>query len=154
MAPNFQRPDIPLPPDSITKGLGGSGQFHQIGEEYARYFIDLGGLEPGQTMLDLGCGCGRMAFPLTGYLTSGRYIGIDVDAAAIRWAQENITTRHPQFSFTRIDVHHVSYNPGGVMRSDTLTLPVDTCSIDLVDWQGSCVAIHTPQAGGGESLSG
>ena len=41
---------------------------------------------PGERVLDVGCGIGRMARPLAGYLTGdGSYDGFDVNREGIRW---------------------------------------------------------------------
>ncbi len=46
----------------------GDGNFKKIGEEFLWYFIKLGELKPNERVLDVGCGIGRMAAPLTKYL--------------------------------------------------------------------------------------
>jgi hypothetical protein len=48
----------------------GGGDFNQVGEEYLRYFVELGGLHPHARVLSIGCGVGRMVVPLTRYLGS------------------------------------------------------------------------------------
>ena len=49
-------------------GGGGSAAFKAIGNEFLGYLVDLSALQPGDAVLDVGCGSGRMALPLTGYL--------------------------------------------------------------------------------------
>ena len=42
-------------------------------------------------ILDMGCGCGRMAIPFSAYLSEkGKYIGFDVWSDGIEWCNENI----------------------------------------------------------------
>jgi len=42
-------------------------------------------------ILDIGCGCGRMAFPFSEYLgQTGKYIGFDVWSDGIEWCNQNI----------------------------------------------------------------
>ena len=56
-------------------------------------------------MLDIGCGVGRIALPLTRYLSSeGRYEGFDIRGYMIGWCQRNITSSHPNFRFTAVSV--------------------------------------------------
>jgi SAM-dependent methyltransferase len=53
--------------------------FQAAGEQYLKMFIELGGLEPDERVLDIGCGPGRMAVPLATYLSpAGSYVGMDV----------------------------------------------------------------------------
>ena len=52
------------------------GSYKTVGREFLRYFIDLGQLKPGDRVLDVGSGIGRMAVPLTRYLgQEGGYEG-------------------------------------------------------------------------------
>ena len=69
--------------DPLTAPKGriffGGGPFNEIGEEFFRHFVELGGLKPDERVLDLGCGIGGMAVPLTRYLSErGSYKGFDV----------------------------------------------------------------------------
>ncbi len=49
----------------------GGGDFKVIGNEFFRYFVEIGGLKPHEKVLEVGCGIGRMAVPLMGYLKKG-----------------------------------------------------------------------------------
>ena len=98
-----------VPPRRQTS-IGG-GDFKAIGEAFARRLV-AAGLEPGHCLLDVGCGQGRMARPLVGYLTQGRYEGFDVDRAAVEWCRERYGDV-PNFAFTHLDVFNQRYNPSG-----------------------------------------
>src|SRR6185312_624171 len=96
---------------------------------YARYCP----LRPDHDVLEIGCGVGRDAIPLTGVLRGGgSYVGLDVSAPSIAWCQEHITPRHPDFRFAHLDIHSQFYNPGGVLMGDEVTLPVADRSIDRI----------------------
>src|SRR3954470_20703716 len=66
---------IPEPPPELR--FVGDGDFRAIGAEFLGLFARLGGLRPGDAVIDIGCGIGRMALPLTQYLdpASARYDG-------------------------------------------------------------------------------
>jgi protein-L-isoaspartate O-methyltransferase len=54
---------LPAPaPESVFVG---DGDYRAIGAEYLGHFVRLGGLKPSDRVLDIGCGIGRMAVPLT-----------------------------------------------------------------------------------------
>ena len=68
----------------------GDGDFRAIGAEFLRHFVKLGDLRPTDKVLEIGCGIGRMAVPLTQYLSTGTYDGMDVVADGINWCSQNI----------------------------------------------------------------
>lgn len=92
-----------IPPRKLRAGV--PGDFREVGRQFLGYFRDLAGLRPDHSVLDIGCGPGRMAIPLTGYLSArGSYLGIDTWAEAVEWCTRNITSRHPNFRFDAISV--------------------------------------------------
>jgi SAM-dependent methyltransferase len=111
----------------------GNGDFKKIGDEFLRYFIELGGLKSGDSVLDVGCGIGRMAVPLTQYLNaSGKYEGFDIVAHGIDWCTKNITVRHPNFHFQIADVYNKGYNPKGRFNAAQYKFPFANASFDFV----------------------
>jgi SAM-dependent methyltransferase len=66
-----------LTPPRILK-LAGDGDFKEKGREVFRNFVDLCDITSNDLVLDVGCGIGRMAVPLTSYLTTGKYEGLDI----------------------------------------------------------------------------
>ena len=61
----------------------GGGDFHAMGEALLRQLVETAGLMPDDRVLDIGCGTGRVAGPLAGYLGApGGYAGFDVGRAA------------------------------------------------------------------------
>jgi SAM-dependent methyltransferase len=68
----------------------GEGDFVGIGDEFLSHLVSLCGLRPEDRVLDVGCGVGRLARPLAGYLSlDGAYAGFDVSAAGIRWCTQH-----------------------------------------------------------------
>ncbi len=122
----------PLTPPKGKVFFGG-GNFNRVGEEYFRYFVEFGGLKPDERVLDVGCGIGRMAVPLTRYLSDrGSYEGIDVFPRGIAWCQENITLRYPNFRFRVADIKNKEYNPGGRFAASEYEFPYADASFDFV----------------------
>jgi SAM-dependent methyltransferase len=111
----------------------GNGDFKKIGDEFLRYFIELGGLKPGDRVLDVGCGIGRMAVPLTQYLNAnGKYEGFDIVAQGIDWCIKNIASRYPNFDFQVADVYNQGYNPRGRFDAAQYKFPFADASFDFV----------------------
>ncbi len=109
----------------------GDGDFEQTGAQFLGYFRDLGGLRPGARVLDVGCGIGRMALPLTGFLDGGSYAGFDVGRPMVRWCQRNITTRWPDFEFAWAPVYNGKYNPFGTVSGTEFRFPYPDASFDF-----------------------
>jgi ubiquinone/menaquinone biosynthesis C-methylase UbiE len=120
-----------MPPRRLS--FVGRGDFERTGNEYLHHFQELGGLRPGDRVLDMGCGIGRMAIPLTGYLeVSGSYAGFDVGRAMIRWCQREITSRRPDFEFAWAPVYNQKYNPFGSISAAEFRFPYEDASFDFV----------------------
>src|ERR1700756_1752004 len=77
-----------LPPKwlQLMVGAASAKKFNEVGAEFLGYLVELCALQPGDAVLDVGCGAGRMALPLTSYLNGeGRYAGFDVSRRAVAW---------------------------------------------------------------------
>ncbi len=110
------------------------GMSHRaVGDLYLQLFVDLADLQPHEAVLEPGCGTGRIAEPLTGYLdASGTYDGFDVVRDAVDWCVANISSRHPNFSFRHVDVVNREYNPGGSVSPAEFSFPYPEASFDFV----------------------
>lgn len=111
-----------LPPLRLIGGTGG-GDFRAIGEELAGLLREHGGVTRNSRVLDIGCGVGRVALPLTRTLgPEGQYDGFDIIPRAIRWCRRNISSRYPNFRFRRIAVRSSEYSVFG-KRASEITFP-------------------------------
>ena len=120
-----------VPPASMV--YVGIGDFEKIGNEFLRYFIDLAGLRPDEHVLDVGCGIGRMAIPLTGYLSpEGSYRGFDIVKEGIEWCSGRITPRFPNFRFEHSDIYNKHYNAAGAIPAADYRFPYDDACFDFV----------------------
>lgn len=96
----------------------GIGDFRVVGNDLAALLVNAGGLRPVDRVLDIGCGVGRVALPLSRYLApEATYDGFDVVKSAIRWCERNITPRHPNFRFRHVKVANTEYRARGVPAS-------------------------------------
>lgn len=111
----------------------GDGDFRAVGNEFFRYFLEFGELKPDHRVLDVGCGIGRMAVPLTRYLSErGEYEGFDVVGKGIDWCRKNISRRFPNFSFRRADVFNRQYHRKGTRKACEYRFPYRDGNFDFV----------------------
>lgn len=124
------RPADIVPPRYLANWAGGVRDFHIVGRNWLERFRTFAGLEPEESVLDIGCGVGRIALALTGY-TTGRYEGFDVLRPAIDWCRGSITPRYPNFRFTHADVWNPMYNPDGKVCGDDFQFPYTDSAFDF-----------------------
>ncbi|MEO7795874.1 MAG: methyltransferase domain-containing protein [Thermoanaerobaculia bacterium] len=124
------RRDLLVPPRRYVDGVGGF-DFRLVGQHLAAIAIDHGKLGPSERILDIGCGVGRLAVPLTSYLTTGEYVGFDIARPAIGWCLRAIAAHHPRFWFRLVDVANSHYNVHGKVRPDEFQFPCADRSVDV-----------------------
>ncbi len=127
----FLRGELHLPPWWL-RDVGGT-DFAATGQEFLKLFIQIGHLQPDERILEIGCGSGRMAIPLTRYVSpAGAYTGIDIVQRSIVWCQRNISRRSPNFSFLHADLYNERYNPTGCHQARDYTFPFKDGSFDFI----------------------
>lgn len=124
-------PSLPDPPAAFIT-LIGSG-FRDVALEFLDYFVDKGDLKPTDNVLDVGCGVGRMTYGLVNYLApSSRYEGFDIIPDLITWAQQEISTRYPNFQFRQAPIYNSFYNPTGHLKPTEFIFPYEDASFEFV----------------------
>lgn len=120
-----------IPPKHIVNINAGDSE--EIGKEFLNHFVKLGGLEEEANVLDVGSGFGRMAVPLTDYLTSNsRYEGLEIISKGVDWCIRNITKRFKNFKFQKLDVKNGRYNPTGSVLAEEYKFPYKDEVFDFV----------------------
>ena len=120
-------------PHNLAWRTGRLDQFRAISDAHIENLVEFGGLRGARHVVEIGCGVGRDAIPLTTMIPEdGSYLGIDIMADSIAWAQDNISPLAPQFRFVHFDVADQQHNPGGVSAMESHRIPAEDGSQDLV----------------------
>lgn len=123
-----QRDDLTPPRGMIYTG---GGDFRRSGEQSVANFQVLCDLQPHHSVLDIGSGIGRIALPLTRFLSeNGRYEGFDVVKKGVDWCQQQITARFPNFQFRYISLENDLYRSDGGSASN-FRFPYPDASFDF-----------------------
>ena len=120
---------LPVPPSELQ--FVGDGDFRAIGAEFLGRFVRAG-LRPDDRVLDIGCGVGRMAVPLTQFLSpQGSYDGVDIVEAGIAWCRTAIGAVYGNFRFHHLDLRHPLYNPAGAPAAEPVRLAFPDAGFDF-----------------------
>lgn len=125
-----------IPPDNLIREHSGGidrATFIAMGEQIATHsLIAAAGLSASGRLLDVGCGCGKIARPLVAHLNrSGGYDGIDITHAAIDWCRSAYGA-YPNFRFHLADLKSARYNTGGASLASTYRFPFEDKTFDVV----------------------
>lgn len=105
----------------------------EVGERMLKSMIDDAGLQKDAVILDVGCGYGRIALPLTKYLSkSARYEGFDILPGEIAWATRHVTSQYPNFHFQLANIHNKYYHIEGQLTAREYRFPFDDGTFDFV----------------------
>ncbi len=127
---------IPVPPQEFRTLVGSpldEGEGHVgLGTHSFEVLRDRCGLQPSSVVLDIGCGCGRVAAPLANFLTDGIYHGVDIVLPMIEWCQKNITVRYPNFYFHHVDLANTLYSTKGRQQASKYVFPFRDGTFDFI----------------------
>lgn len=113
--------ELPLPPEHMRRLVGPTdpAAFDNPSGD-----LVFGDIEPAlyESVLDFGCGCGRVARQLIQQRERPRrYVGVDIHAGMIKWCRANLAPRADGFEFVHHDVFAAGLNPG---KGKPLTRPL------------------------------
>jgi len=133
---------LPVPPEEAV--FVGDGDYRMIGAEFLGHFVRRAELVPTDDVLDIGCGIGRIAVPLTQFLDPEKaiYRGLDPVANGIEWCKRSITPAYPNFRFETQDIKNSLYNPEGSIGGRGMRLPFQDGTFDFTAMIS--VATHLP----------
>lgn len=121
----------PTPPEALLAGVG-SGDYYAIGEQALALLQEHAGLKKSDRILDVGCGLGRLAWPLSGVLRGrGSYDGFDPVRPYVDWCAENLHLDPARFRFHHADIRTSLYNPTGTIEAEVFPFPWPDRSFDL-----------------------
>lgn len=90
--------------------------------------------EAYDSVLDFGCGCGRLARQLIQqHPRPRRYVGVDLHAGMVAWCQRELAPHAPQFEFLHHDVHNRGLNPQGQAHTRPFPVPDRWASL-VIAW--------------------
>jgi SAM-dependent methyltransferase len=89
-------------------------------------------LRGNSKVLDIGCGCGKIARTLVYHPYIAHYIGFDVIRENVDWCERSIVpTANGRFEFHYLDVFSGAYNPAGKLKGTDVVFPLADGSIDF-----------------------
>ncbi len=102
-------PDKELPPLELANVIGSHDleHFRKNGIYYFEEIAKRLRIRPDAAVLDIGCGCGRMAAPFLRYLEQGHFYGFDAWREGVAWCEANLAS--PRAEFHHLDLANNYY---------------------------------------------
>lgn len=117
--------------NGISMDLGARA-FERNGIVIAETLQQYAGLIPESHVLEIGCGSGRTAHALAGYLQREPFVGMDIDQPSIEACQRNERLQACGFTFDWMDVQNDEYNPEGQCPASEYRFPYETATFDVI----------------------
>jgi SAM-dependent methyltransferase len=127
-------------PENATLTGGSRQDFLEVGCVMLRELLRTTQLTPASSVLEIGSGLGRVAYPLALYLDGGRYAGLEIVSDSVQFCLEHVSplaTPQTRFEFMHLDCYNEFYNPGARSRLRELEFP-DLGEFDLVFMSSVC----------------
>lgn len=124
---------VPTADKMAEEGIPNIEEWFRWAEEWSMLLRLLGNLKPTSNVLEIGCGLGRIAFPLRFILDNrGTYVGFDLNVDRINWLNRVYSKRFPNFTFHHSNIFNSFYNPSGVIDGFDFEFPAEESSQDLI----------------------
>lgn len=121
---------LQIPEDRAARH--GGKDFFIGGAKFAETFELWGNLSADDTVLDIGCGPGRMAIGIgERFAWKNKLIGFDIIAKDVKVCQDIISTQYQNFEFHHVNAWNGHYNPKGVIKPYDVSFPATDNSIDF-----------------------
>lgn len=119
-------------PSSEESDFVGRGEFTETSFSFLSLFRLVAGLRRDESILDAGCGLGRMAFALGHYLNDqGSYNGFDVSKRFVDMAKTRFRLLG-NFKFQHVDIYNKMYNANGRIHAADFLFPFANSTFSFV----------------------
>jgi SAM-dependent methyltransferase len=124
---------VPSPEMMASEGIEVLEEWFRWGDEWSVELRAYAGLTRDSSVLEIGCGLGRIAFQLWYVLgDTGRYEGFEIGRSKVDFLHQTLQRAHSNFRFTWADVRNTHYNPGGTHAAAEYRFPYPDSSFDVV----------------------
>jgi len=110
--------------------IGGKTMTYESGIKCMSNLKSLGAWKDGDFVVDIGCGNGRLAIPLT-EANGIKYFGIDPIIESVKFCKEAFSI-YGSFSFEHLDVRNAFYNPSGKTDPCDFKIGIPSDTADFV----------------------
>lgn len=119
-----------LPPNHLRVRVGVNNQvlFNQVyhltlAAGFWMDWLSAGHLTTTSDVVEIGCGCGRIAHHLRGEWFKGSYVGVDIDQEMLEWSAAHFPAA--KFSFMPSPNTSKTYSAGAAVESAPFVFPAD-----------------------------
>ncbi len=126
--------NFPVPPAHLRlcgRALANEQVYIETARREARRLIADYGCLPESSILDIGCGHGRLLVGLLSEMSSAHYVGMDVSPSVIQWCQRYFE-KWPKPQFVHLDIFNERYHIQGRELSGAFQFPLASASQDFI----------------------
>jgi SAM-dependent methyltransferase len=123
---------VPPPHLMRSEGIDVLEDWFRWAEEWSMLLRVYGGIASESSVLEIGCGLGRIAFPLRYILSAaGSYEGFEICRPKVEFLEQTFHQAYPNFRFVWANVHNTYYNPEGSFNAADYRFPYADASFDI-----------------------
>jgi SAM-dependent methyltransferase len=123
-----------IPPPYMMKqeGIETLEEWFRWAEEWSMILRIYGKMTKYSSVLEIGCGLGRIAFPLRYALLDGSYEGLEIRKNKVNFLQKKFHSAYPNFKFTWANIKNTHFNPNGDIEAVDYCFPYANNEFDVV----------------------